>query len=145
MTDKVAVRFQPQRAEIAIERGMTVLQAAMSGKVNVPHKCGGHGSCGTCKVQVDSRTALLEPNALEWRHLSEERVAQGFRLACQCQLTGPATVVVPEEPWRRVVREMLAAQKAERDQKAERELSGRELNQNRPAAVEAPEGARGGG
>ena len=44
MSDMVAVRFQPQRAEIAVERGATVLAAAMSGKVSLSHKCGGHGS-----------------------------------------------------------------------------------------------------
>ena len=112
MTDKVAVRFQPQWAEIAVQRGITILEAALGGKVNLPHKCGGHGACGTCKVVVDSRTELSLPNKLEMRHLTEARLAEGFRLACQCVLTGPATVTVPEEPLRRVVRELLAAQRA---------------------------------
>ncbi len=112
MTDKVAVRFQPQRAEIAVQRGITILEAALGGKVNLPHKCGGHGACGTCKVVVDSRTELSLPNKLEMRHLTEARLTEGFRLACQCVLTGPATVTVPEEPLRRVVRELLAAQRA---------------------------------
>lgn len=113
MTDKVAVRFQPQRAEIAVERGITVLEAALGGKVNLPHKCGGYGACGTCKIVIDSRTELSLPNKLEMRHLTEARLTEGFRLACQCVLTGPATVTVPEDPLRRVVRELLAAQKME--------------------------------
>ncbi len=111
MSDKVAIRFQPQRAEIAVERGQSILDAAMCGKVLLPHKCGGHGSCGTCKVQIESKTELPEPNKLELRHLTEGRIAQGYRLACQCVLTGPATVTVPEDPLRKVVRELLAAQK----------------------------------
>ena len=115
MSDMVAVRFQPQRAEIAVERGATVLAAAMSGKVSLSHKCGGHGSCGTCKIVIDSKTGLDLPNKLEMRHLTEARLAEGFRLACQCALTGPATVTVPEDPLRRVVRELLAAERARRE------------------------------
>ncbi|PWI58899.1 2Fe-2S iron-sulfur cluster-binding protein [Sulfoacidibacillus thermotolerans] len=114
MSDKVAIRFQPQRAEIAVERGQTVLEAARIGKVGLTHKCGGHGTCGTCKVQVDSKTELETPTKVELRHLSEHRLAAGFRLACQCKITGPATVLVPEDPLRRVVRELLEAQRQER-------------------------------
>lgn len=110
-TEKVAIRFQPQRAEIAIDRGLSVLDAALVGKVVIAHKCGGHGSCGTCKIQIDSKTELCAPNVLERRHLTEERLAQGFRLACQCKITGPATVMVQEDPLRRVVRELLEAQR----------------------------------
>ena len=132
MTDKVAVRFQPQRAEIAVERGISVLEAALGGKVNLPHKCGGHGACGTCKIVIDSRTELSLPNKMEMRHLTEARLAEGFRLACQCVLTGPATVTVPEDPLRRVVRELLAAQKlAEQAARADGSDAG---------AVEAPVG-----
>ncbi len=110
-SEKVAIRFQPQRAEIAVDRGLTVLEAALIGKVAISHKCGGHGSCGTCKIQIDSKSELCAPNVLEKRHLSEERLAQGFRLACQCKITGPATVMVQEDPLRRVVRELLEAQR----------------------------------
>lgn len=114
MSDKVAIRFQPQRAEIAVERGQSVLDAALSGKVVISHKCGGHGSCGTCKVLVESKTGLLPLTKLEMRHLTDLKIAEGFRLACQCTLTGPATVTVPEDPLRRVVRELLAVQRDER-------------------------------
>ncbi len=114
MSDKVAIRFQPQRAEIAVERGQTVLEAARIGKVNLTHKCGGHGTCGTCKIQIESKTLLETPTKVEIRHLSDSRVAAGYRLACQCKLTGPATVLIPEDPLRRVVRELLEAQKQER-------------------------------
>ncbi|MCI0183256.1 MAG: 2Fe-2S iron-sulfur cluster binding domain-containing protein [Acidibacillus sp.] len=114
MGDKVAIRFQPQRAEIAVERGQTVLEAARIGKVGLTHKCGGHGTCGTCKIQIESKTPLESPTKVELRHLSDSRLEIGFRLACQCKLTGPATVMIPEDPLRRVVRELLDAQRQER-------------------------------
>ena len=114
MSDKVAIRFQPQRAEIAVERGQSILDAALSGKLSLPHKCGGHGTCGTCKVQIESKTELPCPTKLELRHLTETRIESGYRLACQCKLTGPATVTIPEHPLRRVVRELLAAQRLEK-------------------------------
>ncbi len=114
MSDKVAIRFQPQRAEIAVERGQSILDAALSGKLSLPHKCGGHGTCGTCKVQIESKTELPCPTKLELRHLTEARIESGYRLACQCKLTGPATVTIPEDPLRRVVRELLAAQRLEK-------------------------------
>ena len=112
--DKVAVRFQPQRAEIAVDRGQTVMEAAKLGKITLSHKCGGHGSCGTCKVLVESKTDLSMPTKMEHRHLTEEKMTMGYRLACQCILTGPATITVPEEPFRRVVRELLEQQRQER-------------------------------
>ncbi len=111
--DKVAVRFQPQRAEIAVDRGQSVMDAAKLGKITLPHKCGGHGSCGTCKVLVESKTDLSVPTKMELRHLTEEKLSMGYRLACQCSLTGPATITVPEEPFRRVVRELLERQRQE--------------------------------
>jgi 2Fe-2S ferredoxin len=114
--DKIAIRFQPLRAEIAVERGLSVLQAAMGGKVPLTHKCGGHGSCGTCKVVVESRFELPGPTTQELRHLAEDRLQGGFRLACQCLLMAPATVTIPEDPLRRVVRELLEADKSRRQQ-----------------------------
>nr|NNM91455.1 2Fe-2S iron-sulfur cluster binding domain-containing protein [Bacilli bacterium] len=114
--EKVAIRFQPQRSEIAVERGMSVLEAALFGKISIPHKCGGHGTCGTCKVQMESKTELCVPNLLEKRHFTEEKLASGFRLACQCRISGPATVYVMEDPLRRVVRELLEAQKKAEDE-----------------------------
>ncbi len=107
------MRFQPQRAEIAVDRGQSVMEAAKLGKITLPHKCGGHGSCGTCKVLVESKTDLSVPSKMELRHLTEEKLTMGYRLACQCSLTGPATITVPEEPFRRVVREMLELQRQE--------------------------------
>lgn len=111
----MAVRFQPQRAEIAVDRGQSVIEAAKLGKIVLPHKCGGHGTCGTCKVIIESKTELSPPTRVEYRHLTEERIAVGYRLACQCLLTGPASVTVPEEPFRRVVRELLEKEREERE------------------------------
>ena len=42
--------------------------------------CGGGGSCGQCKVQLNKQVKI---NSAEYEHFSEQELQQGYRLACQ--------------------------------------------------------------
>ena len=47
---------------------------------DAPSFCGGRGSCGKCKVRVIEGRASV--SAADRRHLTEEEIAAGFRIAC---------------------------------------------------------------
>ncbi len=56
--------------------------------------CRGHGTCGTCAVEVEG--ALSEPTPAESRRLRlppfGKEGGAGLRLACQCNVAGDLTV-----------------------------------------------------
>lgn len=52
--------------------------------------CGGRGRCGKCRVVASGHLSPL--SAEERGCLSEEEIAQGVRLACQCAVLGDAEV-----------------------------------------------------
>ncbi|RYZ71367.1 MAG: 2Fe-2S iron-sulfur cluster binding domain-containing protein [Proteobacteria bacterium] len=55
-------------------------------ELSVGSQCGGHGICGADRVQVfaSDPSALSELTEIENKHLSEDEIKNGFRLACQC-------------------------------------------------------------
>ena len=54
--------------------------------------CRGHGTCGTCAVEVEG--PVSEPTKAELRRLrrAPHDPASGLRLACQCNVLGDITV-----------------------------------------------------
>ena len=55
------VTVEPTGAEIEVEEGQTILQAALRQGVWLPFACG-HGTCATCKVQVLEGDAAVAMN-----------------------------------------------------------------------------------
>jgi len=88
------------RITFATNKGLVVLAPEHSNLLRVsirerggiPFKCGG-GICGTCKCRIveglDNTDAV---KAKERRHLSDEDLALGFRMACQTFVHGDVTV-----------------------------------------------------
>lgn len=77
-----AVTIEPTGEIVEVEEGQTLLDAALRQGVWLPFACG-HGTCGTCKVQVlegEAGVGEASPFAL----LDMER-DEGFRLACCCR------------------------------------------------------------
>jgi ferredoxin len=54
--------------------------------------CRGHGTCGTCAVQIEG--PVSEPTPAEERRLKlpPHKAEGGLRLACQCNVLGDITV-----------------------------------------------------
>ncbi len=78
---------------IQADAGESLLSALQRGGVTVPAPCGGHGTCGKCRVKVLSGDAG-EITAEEKRLLAGE-MEKGWRLACRCAVTGDITLEVP--------------------------------------------------
>lgn len=69
-----------------------LLRVSIREKGGIPFKCGG-GICGTCKCRIESgieNTDKVKPK--ERRHLSDDDLAQGYRMACQTFVNGDIKV-----------------------------------------------------
>lgn len=89
----VKVTFEPDLIEIYVPIGTTIAKAALSAGCAVEMPCGGMGTCGKCRVQVDGKTS--KPDSSELRLVSREDLESGIRLACRTRVEGEMTVLVP--------------------------------------------------
>jgi Na+-transporting NADH:ubiquinone oxidoreductase subunit F len=81
------------RAPIAAPPSRTLLALLRSGQVLVPFACGGHGSCGLCKVRIRGEANPATP--AEERLLRQSEREAGARLACQVRPCGDLHVDLP--------------------------------------------------
>lgn len=93
MARKHKVKFLPDDTEVEVEQGENLLAAAMRAGVYLNASCGGEGTCGKCKVLVESGTVESERGT----RLTDEEYAQGWRQACQSRAASDVTVRVPVE------------------------------------------------
>jgi len=69
-----------------------LLRVSLREKGGIPFKCGG-GICGTCRCKIESgleNTDAVKPK--ERKHLTEEDLAAGHRMACQTFVNGDISV-----------------------------------------------------
>ena len=100
------VTFQPEGKTVQVEAGELLSDAAVRAGVRLAMPCGNQGRCGRCLIKIEAGEVRRRENA----HLSPERVAQGWALACQTEVLGDVTVEIP--PQR--LRETLVASKTTR-------------------------------
>lgn len=101
-TMSYALTIEPLGAEIEVEDGQTVLDAALRQGIYIPHACC-HGLCGTCKVQVaDGEVDHGSANPFA---LMEMERADGMTLACCATLQSDVTIEadIEEEPDAEVI------------------------------------------
>ena len=72
--------------------GSNLLRVSLREKGGIPFKCGG-GLCGTCRCKIEcgiENTDGVKPK--ERKHLSEDDLANGYRMACQTFVNGDIQV-----------------------------------------------------
>jgi ferredoxin len=76
-----------------------LLRVSLREKGGIPFKCGG-GLCGTCKCKVTAGAENLDAiKPKERRHLTEEELAAGWRMACQTFVQqGTVSITWPAPP-----------------------------------------------
>lgn len=89
----VKVKFRPDEIEIYVPVGTTIAKAALAAGCAVEMTCGGMGTCGKCRVEVDGKVS--EPDSIERRLLSGEDLVERTRLACRARILGDTSVEVP--------------------------------------------------
>ncbi|RIK53884.1 MAG: ferredoxin, partial [Chloroflexi bacterium] len=100
--------FQPNGRQGTVAVGANLLEAARRLGVEIESICGGHQTCGKCKVLVEegefakyglhsNAGHLSPPEAREHDYAAQHGFAAGARLSCACQVTGDLVIRVPEE------------------------------------------------
>ncbi|HEU4852906.1 MAG TPA: 2Fe-2S iron-sulfur cluster-binding protein [Telluria sp.] len=79
---------------VAASSGDTVFQALARDGLQLPSNCGGGQSCGLCEVRCIG--TVPEPTSSDRALLSPQKLAAGYRLACNLPVDGSITVEVAE-------------------------------------------------
>ena len=107
------VIFKPMGRRASVGDGKTIKEASRELGVGIEGICGDRGTCGKCRVRVESRGDALSPvNEAEMKLLSARQRRDGYRLACQARIHGDVAVFVPEES--RTVKQIIRKAATER-------------------------------
>ena len=93
---KIIVDMQPVGRRIDIETGTTLLAATQMAGVGLVSLCGGEGWCESCLVRV-AKGDVNQPTQSELDYLGDEKVEEGFRLACQVVPHTDVRIDIPPE------------------------------------------------
>ncbi|MBE3090839.1 MAG: DUF4445 domain-containing protein [Candidatus Atribacteria bacterium] len=91
----IKIDFLPDKKNIKVNEGTTILEALERAGINIDTPCGGKGICGKCKVLFVEEISAASP--IEKKLLSEGEIKKGFRLACQAKLFQDSIVEIPLE------------------------------------------------
>jgi ferredoxin len=89
----IQVTFQTNGGKVVTApENSNLLRVSMQEQGGIPFKCGG-GLCGTCRCRIEQGLEHTDKvKSKERKHLSDEEISQGYRMACQTFLTGDVTV-----------------------------------------------------
>ena len=90
----ILINEDPDKA-IKTAAGGTLLNTLASQKIFIPSACGGMGSCGVCKVKVNSGGGGVLPTETGW--LTRGEMREGVRLSCQVKLKEDIDIEVEPE------------------------------------------------
>jgi uncharacterized 2Fe-2S/4Fe-4S cluster protein (DUF4445 family) len=88
------IDLEPVGRRIAVEPGTDLLSAAQRAGVDLVAACGGVGICGTCLVRLVTGK-LTPPTLTEEEELGKERLAEGYRMACQAEPLSDVRLDIP--------------------------------------------------
>ena len=90
------VTLEPMGSRVQVTPGSTLLECAQKAGVDINAVCGGHGTCGLCKViLMQGQVSPLDP--AESVLLESTEIKRGLRLACQTRVFSDARVQFPPE------------------------------------------------
>jgi uncharacterized 2Fe-2S/4Fe-4S cluster protein (DUF4445 family) len=90
------IDLEPIGRRVAVEPGTDLLSAAQRAGVDLVAACGGVGICGTCLVRLVSGQ-LTPPSLTEEEELGRDRLAEGYRMACQAEPLSDVRLDIPPE------------------------------------------------
>jgi Na+-transporting NADH:ubiquinone oxidoreductase subunit F len=83
------------KRDITVKGGSSLLSALSESQIYIPSACGGRGSCGTCKCNVQDGGGPLLPT--EKPFLSKAELESEVRLSCQVKVKSDMKINIPEE------------------------------------------------
>jgi len=95
---KVMVDFEPLSRRAFISPDKNFYQLLINSGIYIRSLCGGHGSCGKCKILFQQgQDALTSPTQLESTTFSEEELKKGWRLACQTRVRDESIATLKDQ------------------------------------------------
>jgi len=89
---EVTVVYGEQVKQVTVPEGSLLGEAIAQTGLPLEQPCAGRGTCGKCKVLVESGVA--PPDEVEHAHLTPGELALDNRLACRARILGDARVVL---------------------------------------------------
>lgn len=80
----VVIDINEGKLALEVDPGSTLLATLGNNKVFLPSACGGGGTCGMCRCQVNSGAGSILPTETDFFTRKEQ--AQNWRLACQVKV-----------------------------------------------------------
>ena len=81
--------FKNKNLTVDVEKGISILAAALRHQVPIFHTCGGNCSCSTCRILVLKGAENLSPmDGLEAEVLDAFDLQAPYRLGCQSLVMG---------------------------------------------------------
>ncbi len=94
---RCTVILEPISKRIDIAKGSTVYSAILALNFPIGALCAGKGKCGKCIIHiVDPKAKLSEPSETEIKILGRDKIAEGYRLACQSRVLGNLRIYLNE-------------------------------------------------
>jgi len=83
------INYLPDKQQVEVDEGVTILEASWEGDIPHTHACGGSGRCSTCRVLVLSGLENCSDRTRAEKEVSDRlRFPPAIRLACQTQVFG---------------------------------------------------------
>jgi len=80
--------------KLDVTGGANMLVTLAENQIFIPSACGGRGSCGECKVKVESDIGPHLPTEIPY--LTREQIDDNVRLSCQVKIKGDVDIQIPE-------------------------------------------------
>ena len=91
---EVTIDVNSGSKKLEVTGGANLLVTLAESGIFVPSACGGRGSCGECKVKVNSDVGPHLPTELPY--LNKEQIQNNVRLSCQVKLKTDIGIEIPE-------------------------------------------------
>jgi Na+-transporting NADH:ubiquinone oxidoreductase subunit F len=84
-----------EEKEIEVNPGSTLLSTLSQEKLFLPSACGGGGTCGLCRCQIESGGGSILPTEVGF--FTRRQMHEHWRLGCQVKVREDLVIKVPEE------------------------------------------------
>lgn len=95
---KLEIFCSPSNRNVRARPGETILEALIRSDVEISHSCGGNGTCGTCRIFVESGLENLPPRTeVEIEIAADRGFESNERLSCQTASINKLKIHIPTE------------------------------------------------
>lgn len=90
---ELKIRINGER-EVITSAGSTLLSSLAANKIFLPSACGGGGSCGMCRCQVEEGGGEILPTEVGF--FTRKQIKDHYRLACQVKVKMNLEIKIPQ-------------------------------------------------